>query len=152
MWFKTLCDFKTYDSPFYEKNCDAFAISVGFAFFSIGFQIFCFALYVVKDFFSKTCKTPKTAENRDTIKTKVVELGIIFPMHPFKLKKKRKKIFDPIAEILGGVKLTPPPSRMGRFRPPKPNRVDAQKTYAFESDYLEKRLQINSLDGIMIGA
>ena len=83
--FKTLCDFKTYDSPFYEKNCDAFAISVGFTFFSIGFQIFCFALYVVKDFFSKTCKTPKTAENRGTIKTKVVELGIIFHMHAFKI-------------------------------------------------------------------
>ena len=50
------------------------------------------ALTVVKDFFSKTSKTPKTAENRDTIKTKVVELGIIFHMHPFKIWKNEKKI------------------------------------------------------------
>ena len=31
-------------------------------------------------------------------------------------------IFDPIAENLGGGQMDPP-SRMGRFRPPKPNRV-----------------------------
>ena len=48
------------------------------------------ALTVIKGFFSKTCKTPKTAENRDTIKTKGVELGIIFHMHSFKIKKKEK--------------------------------------------------------------
>ena len=53
--------------------------------------IFFFALYLVKGFFSKTCKTPKTAENRNTIKTKVVELGIIFYMHSFKIEKTKEK-------------------------------------------------------------
>ena len=61
-------------------------------FFAIWFQNFFWALTVIKDFFSKTCKTPKTAENRDTIKTKVVELGIIFHMHSFKIWKNEKKI------------------------------------------------------------
>ena len=44
-----------------------------------------FTPIVAKDFFSKSCKTPKTAENRDTIKTKVVELGILVYMQPFKI-------------------------------------------------------------------
>ena len=44
-------------------------------FFAIWFQNFFWALTVIKDFFSKTCKTPKTAENRGTMKTKVVELS-----------------------------------------------------------------------------
>ena len=55
-------------------------------------QIWHFFALRCKRLFSKTCKTPKTAENRDTIKTKVVELGILFHMHPFKIEKKTKKI------------------------------------------------------------
>ena len=52
-----------------------------------------FGSYSSKRLFSKTCKTPKTAENRDTVKTKVVELGIIFHMHPFKIWKNEKNFF-----------------------------------------------------------
>ena len=62
-------------------------------FFAIWFQNFFWALTVIKDFFSKTCKTPKTAENRGTVKTKVVELGIIFHMHAFKIWKNEKNFF-----------------------------------------------------------
>ena len=54
---------------------------------------FFFTPTVAKDFFSKSCKTPKTAENRDTIKTKVVELSILVCMQPFKIWKKRKENF-----------------------------------------------------------
>lgn len=47
-----------------------------------------FTPILAKDFFSKSCKTPKTAENRDTIKTKVVELGILVNMQFSKFEKK----------------------------------------------------------------
>ena len=54
---------------------------------------FFFTPILAKDFFSKSCKTPKTAENWDTMKTKVVELGILVYMQPFKIWKNEKKIF-----------------------------------------------------------
>ena len=54
-------------------------------FFAFWLQNFFFTPILAKDFFSKSCKTPKTAENRDTIKTKVVELGILAYIQPFKI-------------------------------------------------------------------
>ena len=56
-----------------------------YRFFAIWFQKNFFTPILAKDFFSKSCKTPKTAENRDTMKTKVVELGILVYMQPFKI-------------------------------------------------------------------
>ena len=53
-------------------------------FFAIWFQVF-FTPILAKDFFSKSCNAPKTAENRDTMKTKVVELGILVYTQPFKI-------------------------------------------------------------------
>ena len=61
--------------------------------FGICFQKFFFTPILAKDFFSKSCKTPKTAENRNTIKTKVVELGILVYMQPFKISKNEKNFF-----------------------------------------------------------
>ena len=77
-----------------KRNIELFTIKIlmyvpfrsDLPYFCYLFPIF-FALKVVKDFFSKTTKTPKTAENRDTMNTKVVELGIIFHMHLGIVKK-----------------------------------------------------------------
>ena len=52
---------------------------------------FFFTPIVAKDFFSKSCKTPKTSENRDTIKIKVVELGILVICNLSKFEKTKKK-------------------------------------------------------------
>ena len=64
-----------------------------YRFFAIWLQKIFFTPILAKDFFSKSCKTPKTAENRETTKTKVVEIGILVYMQPFKIWKNEKKIF-----------------------------------------------------------
>ena len=65
-----------------------------YRFFAIWFQKKNFHSHSSKRLFSKSCKTPKTAENRNTIKTKVVELGILVYRQPFKIWKNEKIFFE----------------------------------------------------------
>ena len=69
----------------------------GITVFLLSGSNFFFTPILAKDFFPKSCKTPKTAKNWDTMEIKVVELGILIYMQPFKIwkneKKKNSKIF-----------------------------------------------------------